>query len=131
MSTAPLHILLVEDEPGTLITTAMLLEMSGYRVTKAANGLRGLESFQHERPALVITDYKMPLMDGLELIRQIRTDESARAIPALLMSSSLPSDIDPNAVADAFVAKPFNFDQLKEVIERLLQQGGGSLKSVV
>ncbi len=124
MSTAPLHILLVEDEPGTLITTAMLLEMSGYRVTKAANGLRGLESFRHERPALVITDYKMPLMDGLELIRQIRTDESARGVPVLLMSSSLPADIDPNTLADAFVAKPFNFDQLKEVIERLTPRGG-------
>lgn len=120
MAKAPPHILLVEDEPGTLITTALLLEMAGYRVSKAANGRKGLDQLHLEKPDLLITDYMMPHMDGLQLIAAVRDDERLRDLPVLLMSSALPPDIDASAVADDFIDKPFEYEEFARRVERLL-----------
>jgi DNA-binding response OmpR family regulator len=120
MKPRPLHILLVEDEPGTLMTTAMLLEMSGYRVSKAANGRKGLELLQAERPDLLVTDYMMPHMDGLQLIEAVRGDPALDGLPILLMSSALPEEVMQNMIADDFIDKPFEYDEFERRIKRLL-----------
>lgn len=120
MTTRAPHILLVEDEPGTLTTTAMLLEMSGYRVSKAPNGRKGLDLARADRPDLLVTDYMMPHMDGLQLIAAIRGDEQLAGLPVLLMSSALPPHLDGARLADDFIDKPFDYEQLRRRIERLL-----------
>ncbi|WP_028081828.1 response regulator [Solimonas soli] len=120
MSTRPPHILLVEDEPGTLMTTAILLEMSGYRVSKAPNGRRGLELFVAEAPDLVVTDYMMPHMDGLQLIEAIRAAGERASTPILLMSSGLPPEVSPT-LADAFIRKPFEYTEFERAVVRLLK----------
>ena len=62
-------ILVVEDDPETLDIVTITLEQNGYQVISAANGLEGLTVALSESPRLIITDLKMPAMDGLEMVR--------------------------------------------------------------
>ncbi|NKF23695.1 response regulator [Solimonas sp. C16B3] len=112
--------LLVEDEPGTLNTTAMLLEMSGFRVSKAPNGRRGLDMLLSERPDLLVTDYMMPHMDGLQLIAAVRAEPTLEGLPILLMSAALPAEAARQQVADGFISKPFDYDEFERRVRALL-----------
>lgn len=67
-----LRILLVEDEPDLAEIQAAVLEDAGYHVTVAHDGLTGLTSALQEHPELVITDFMMPRLNGLDMIEQLR-----------------------------------------------------------
>lgn len=116
----PRHVLLVEDEPGAMMTVSLLLEMLGYRVSQAANGKRALEQLSLERPDIVVTDYMMPHMNGLELIAAMRADVGYASIPVILTSAALPPDVDRDRIAAAFVAKPYRIEALTAIIEKVL-----------
>lgn len=116
------HILLVEDEPGTLVTMGLLLEMSGYRVSKAANGRQGLERMAAEVPDIVITDYMMPHLDGLSMIARMKADAALARVPVILTSAALPASLDACSIADAFIPKPFRIEALLGLIETVLQR---------
>ncbi|MGB9606733.1 MAG: response regulator, partial [Bryobacteraceae bacterium] len=77
-------ILLVDDNKLGLSARKALLEEQGYRVTTAASGEAALELFRRARFDLVITDFKMPGMNGIELIRAIRAERPA--VPIILIS---------------------------------------------
>lgn len=116
------HILLVEDEPGVQEAFALLLEAEGYRVTTANDGRHALERLsRNDKPDLVITDYMMPRLDGLQMIAELHADPAYKGIPTLLMSSALPPDVDPAELADAFLKKPVDLPRLVEVIELLIE----------
>ena len=114
------HVLLVEDEPGTLTTVALLLEMSGYRVSQASNGERALQQLARERPDIVLTDFMMPHVNGLELIQAMRAQPALAAIPVILTSAALPADIEPSKVAQGFITKPYRIEAVIELIESIL-----------
>jgi len=65
-------ILIIDDEKPTLTMFNLTLSAFGYTVITAENGQEGIESFERERPPLVITDIKMPGMDGIEVLRRIK-----------------------------------------------------------
>lgn len=67
-------LLLVDDEPGIRKVVGIALKDFGYEIYEAANGDEGLEVFRRERPPIVITDIRMPGMDGLELLRNIKAE---------------------------------------------------------
>lgn len=113
-------ILLVDDEPGLIAALAMLLEEEGYRVITAQHGGEALERLREQRPDLVITDYMMPYLNGLELSRRLRAEPEWRAIPILLMSAALPGEVDSREYADAYLPKPTDLMELFEVVERLV-----------
>lgn len=117
---APPHVLLVEDEPGTLTTVALLLEMSGFRVTQASNGERALQQLARERPDIVLTDFMMPHVNGLELIKAMRAQPALAAVPVILTSAALPADIEPSKVAQGFITKPYRIEAVIELIESIL-----------
>jgi len=83
-NTTPARILLVDDNHLGLIARRSVLEELGYSITTATQGQEALERFAGGRFDLVITDYKMPKMNGLELIRRIR--EQAAGLPIILIS---------------------------------------------
>lgn len=119
-------ILLVDDEPGIRLTLSMLLEEEGYRVIAAEDGRHALERLRESRPDLIITDYMMPYLSGLELIKAVRVQPDHAGIPILLMSAALPSNVDPDAIDVAFVHKPADLKQLFELIEQLLNEASRS-----
>ena len=81
-------ILIVDDEYLIADILGYALEDEGYMVVKASNGKKGLEVLDRERPGLVITDFMMPVMDGLEFARAIRARPAFGHIPILLMSGA-------------------------------------------
>ncbi len=101
-------VLVIDDEPNILTALSLLLEDEGYQVITARHGLEGLERLRTARPDLIITDYMMPHMTGVELIEEVRAGPEWSHIPILLMSAALPRDIKPAEVADAFLPKALN-----------------------
>ena len=81
-------ILVVDDEFLIANVLTFALEDEGFMVVRASNGRKGLEVFQRDHPSLVITDFMMPAMNGLEMTRAIRELPEGRAVPIILMSGA-------------------------------------------
>lgn len=114
-----LCILIVEDEPGLQEAYALIFELEGYHVIRANDGREALAHLSLMRPDVILTDYMMPRMNGLEMIGRIRSDAQSADIPILLTSAALPHHVDKSA-ADAFLAKPIGISQLLSTVETLL-----------
>jgi CheY-like chemotaxis protein len=113
------RILVVDDEPDERFLVARVLRRQGHEVVVAANGAAALEAVQEFPPDLVVTDIMMPVMDGVELIRQLRGDPVTAAIPLLAASG----DTRLAGAADAILAKPYENRQLVEIVSSLLEKG--------
>jgi len=81
-------ILLVDDEYSIVEVLTHLLEEEGYTVVTAANGRDGLDRASEKVPDLVITDLMMPIMDGDELLRELRKSAALRKVPVILITSA-------------------------------------------
>jgi len=88
---------------------------------KASNGRRGLEVLDRERPELVITDFMMPVMDGLEFARAIRARPGSADLPIILMSGAQASigRASPELFAAVF-DKPFDINQVIAKVKELI-----------
>jgi len=122
---APL-VLLVEDELGLSKLMVMILEGEGYRVTEAANGSQGLAKLEQEKPALIITDYMMPELNGFEMVRTIRRNPTFDDVPILMMSAALPQQIPGRDLVDQFLPKGTGLDVLVTTIRRLVDGDAAS-----
>ena len=112
-------ILVVDDEPGIRDLLVEVLQDEGYTAAAAHNGQEALESLATERPALVLLDIMMPILDGRQVLRQMRERPDWRDIPIIIMTAGIFTyDDAPNL---ASLPKPFNLDQLLTTIDRLLQ----------
>jgi len=112
-----LRILLVEDDPNVAIVTRELLEYGGYHVTTASNGRYGLDLILQESPQLVITDFMMPMMSGLEMIEKAR--DAGYAGPIILCSALPESRFPPHrARYDLFMHKPYSSQALLGALEK-------------
>jgi CheY-like chemotaxis protein len=130
------NILLVDDSRDGLLVRRALLEELGYTVQIAINGEEGLKLFQTSTFDVVVTDYRMPLMDGRELIERIRkVDPNARVI--MLSGFVEPLGLtEQNTGADAVIAKTSNEPaHLLRSVKRLVSRGArkppASQKNVV
>lgn len=116
-------VLVVEDHNDVARLVGQVLK-ENYRVHYATDGSQGLSKAVELMPDLIITDVKMPLMDGLELCRQIRTHRSLCHIP-IIMLSARNSDADRvkgiEAGADAYLVKPFVREELLAWVSRLIE----------
>ena len=102
---SPSKILLVDDNPDGLLVRRQLLEELGLEVETALNGEEGLEKFASGRFDVVVTDYRMPRMDGIEMIRRIRARDAAARI-ILLSGFVEPLGLnESNTGADVVIAK--------------------------
>jgi CheY-like chemotaxis protein len=112
-------VLVVDDEFGIAKLLEEVLEDQGYRVLVASNGRQALARAAEDPPALVLTDFMMPVMDGAELIKAMAADALLANVPVILMSS-VPEAIIAERTSSyaAFVRKPFNiFDLIGLVAE--------------
>jgi CheY-like chemotaxis protein len=114
-----LLILVVDDEFDVAATYGMLFEFHGYRVMTAGNGHDALALAAAEPPALVMSDFMMPIMNGAELCRRWRADPALAAIPFILTSAGMAQLGD--VPYDLFLRKPVPIDYLLKEIERLTQ----------
>jgi len=109
-------ILIIDDDRTTQIVLKKVLSDQGYEVDIADNGAEGMKKAEIFRPALIICDWMMPLMDGLEVCRRVKADrELASAFFILLTSRSAISDrvLGLDNGADDFLAKPVELSELQ------------------
>ncbi len=120
---SPLLILIVEDSAVEAELLRRSLTRAGYAVSIAQNGEEGLRAARAQRPALVMSDVNMPLMNGYQLCRAIKDDDELWNIPLMLLTVlSEPEDIIEaiNSGADAYIVKPFAEVELLSRIRSLL-----------
>lgn len=121
--TLPL-VLIVDDSPAAREDVAKLLEQD-YRCTFAHNGVEALKKVFAERPAAVITDIEMPMMDGIQLLRALRSDSRTSKLPVVVMTTSTSLDAFNRARAfgsSGVVSKPLDRDYLLAKLGALLRQ---------
>ena len=114
-------ILVVDDEYLIADILSFALEDEGFMVVKASNGRKGLAVLDRELPALIITDFMMPVMDGLEFATAVRALPSANHLPIILMSGAQAHiGMERSDLFDAVLAKPFNIDLIIAEVKKLL-----------
>ena len=107
------NILLVEDDRDLNLQVSSYLKCSGYQVKATFNGLDALKEFEEDKYDLVLSDIMMPLMDGFELAKEIRSFN--KEIPILFMSArdDKPSkQLGYKVGIDDYITKPFDLDEL-------------------
>jgi CheY-like chemotaxis protein len=112
-------ILIVDDEPAIRGLVSSMMQEEGYTTVEAVDGAHALELIEETPPDLIISDVMMPLVDGVELARQLKAKDDTRAIPVVLISAA-GRHLAQEAVADDFLAKPFDLDRLLDVVHRLM-----------
>jgi CheY-like chemotaxis protein len=114
-------IVVADDEHLLAAMLADILEDEGHEVVTASHGQDALERIRARRPALVITDFMMPLMTGLELARAIKADQEIADLPIILTSGAQGAIGRQHAEHFAAVLdKPFKNEELLAVVNRVL-----------
>ncbi|MEG4216918.1 ATP-binding protein [Microcoleus sp. Pol14C6] len=120
----PRHILIVDDRWENRSVLANLLEPLGFTFTEAENGQEGLEKAIEKLPDLVITDLAMPVMDGFEMLKQLRKLEDIKHLQVIVSSASV-AEIDQQKSLDMggddFLAKPVDAEELLTLLAKHLQ----------
>lgn len=116
-------LLIIDDEESTVEMLSTFLEISGYETVGAYSGGDGLVLAKVESPALVISDLMMPDVDGIEVCRRLREQETLKNLPIIIISARTDQGIIDKALghgADAYLTKPIDLIQLMSEIQRLL-----------
>jgi two-component system response regulator ArlR len=112
------HILIVEDEEGIVLFLKQGLEEEGYQVSSANNGKSGLELFQSEKFDLVLLDWMLPKMTGVEVCKAIRLQNTKVPIIFLTAKDTVQETVEGlKSGANDYIKKPFSFDELVERIK--------------
>ncbi len=118
-------VLVVEDEPSLVTMLRYNLEKQGYRVDEAGDGQEALIRIAEAPPDLVLLDWMLPVMSGIEVCRQIRRGSATRDLPVIMVSARA-EDQDAvrglNTGADDYITKPFNMEALLARVRALLRR---------
>jgi two-component system, OmpR family, phosphate regulon response regulator PhoB len=118
-------VLVVEDEAALVTMLRYNLEKQGFRVDEAADGQEAMTRIAEAQPDLVLLDWMLPAMSGLEVCRQIRRRAATRDLPVIMLTARA-EDQDAvrglNVGADDYITKPFSVDALLARIRALLRR---------
>lgn len=121
-ATAARSVLVVDDEPQVVWMLRFSLEAEGYQTHSARDGRAALEEMQRHRPDLVLLDVMMPVMDGWSVLEELQTwpeTERPRVVVVSARASLRDRAKAAELGAEAFVAKPFNVEDLLDLLRRL------------
>ncbi len=126
------RILVVDDEPDIVALVVYHLAKAGFRISTASNGADALRLAQQDRPALVVLDLMLPGMSGLDVLDQLRADESGQDIAVLLLTARREEADRIKGLskgADDYLTKPFSPQELvlrvRNILRRMSQSQSG------
>ena len=114
-------ILVIDDEPSIRDLLDTLLRRKGYTVVLAESGQKGLELFRREHPDVIVLDLKMPGMDGLTVLREVRNLNPKQ--PVIVLTGAGTAEVEQQVRAlgvTEFVEKEFSLDHLGDSLKRIL-----------
>ncbi|MCP4357905.1 MAG: response regulator [Chloroflexi bacterium] len=121
---APIKVLIIEDGPNIQKIIAEMLLLLGYETACASNGKEGVEKAKSWQPDIVLTDLRMPVMDGSEVIRHLRSNPDTAHITIFVVSAWTDAgtrDLCMVLGADKFFAKPLNILKIHSAIQATLK----------
>lgn len=121
-------ILIVEDNEKNRKLLRRVLERVGYRTVEVSVGLDTFDVVRQEAPALILMDYQLPDIDGIEVYKRLRADPTFPRMPIVAVTASaMPEDVVrmKEAGFDSIVTKPINVKELLETIELALKKAEG------
>jgi two-component system, OmpR family, alkaline phosphatase synthesis response regulator PhoP len=117
-------VLVADDETHILHVVSMKLRNAGYNILTARDGREALEVAQQDHPDLIITDYHMPELSGLELCRRLKQEPRTADIPAIMLTARgyclEPQDMERSGIL-CMLSKPFSPRQLLATVNDVLQ----------
>src|SRR5262245_50245424 len=117
------HILIVDDDPAIREVLQESLQESGYRCTTAGDGIDALERFRSGAFQLLVSDIDMPQMDGVRLLREVKTLRPDTEV--IMLTGMLDLDVAIRAIrmgASDYLTKPFNLEQVRITVDRALEK---------
>jgi DNA-binding NtrC family response regulator len=114
-------ILVIDDDRGIRHLLMALLSRKGYEVVLAEDGPRGLELFHHEQPDVIVLDLKMPDMDGLRVLKEIRRVDSQQPVIRFTGACTLKTEQEIHALGVEIVKKELSLDRLEDALRRSLK----------
>lgn len=118
-------VLVVDDEIHIVHVVAIKLRNNGFEVISADNGAEGFKLALAEKPDIIVTDYQMPVMTGLELVEKLRQNEDTKDIPVVMLTArsfAIPQQQQDDLRISGCLSKPFSPKELLGNIEDILYQ---------
>jgi DNA-binding NtrC family response regulator len=119
MEPSKARVLVVDDDPSLLSLLVDTLQAIGYAVSGAQGGIAALELLQNSQFDLMVTDIKMPDLDGIQLLKKTRRHYPN--LPVLFITGFATPDMIVRAAPDGYLLKPFRISHIEELIERTLK----------
>ena len=128
------HVLVIEDEAAQREVLAYNLEAAGHRVSKAIDGEDGLLMVAEDAPDVIVLDWMMPNVSGIEVCRQLKMRADTRAIPVIMLSARA-EEVDKirglDTGADDYVIKPYSIAELMARVSAQLRRARPSVAGIV
>jgi CheY-like chemotaxis protein len=118
-------VLVVDDEVHIVHVVAIKLRNNGYEAVTAGNGAEAYEIACTDKPDIIIADFQMPVMTGIELVQRLRANEQTKDIPVILLTArnfAIEDEEQQRLEISQCMAKPFSPKELLRVIEDILYQ---------
>ncbi|MBW7990910.1 MAG: response regulator [Planctomycetes bacterium] len=119
------RVLVVDDEIHIVHVVAIKLRNNGYEVISAENGAEAFELACEEKPDIIVTDYQMPVMSGLELVEKLRQRDDTKDIPVIMLTArsfAISKEQQEDLKISSCLSKPFSPKELLGNIEDVLYQ---------
>jgi DNA-binding response OmpR family regulator len=123
VSQFPARVLVVDDHADTRLMLRTILEMQNYSVLEAADGQAALDLARKEVPDIILTDWNLPIVDGMGLMRSVRSDTRIREVPIIFISGRAEPrcrEAAREAGCDDYLVKPIKLDEMLIIIRRCL-----------
>lgn len=119
----PRRVLVVDDEPDVLLLCRVNLEIEGYEVMEAADGVEAMSRVRERRPDVILLDVMMPRMDGWQVLEELKSDDALKDIPVVMLTAKV-QDQDQirgwSSGASEYITKPFSPLSLSRVLDDVL-----------
>ncbi len=117
------HVLIVDDQPGIRLLLEEIMKIEGFEVTTAINGKDALEKIEARAPDLMLVDYKLPVIDGLTLVKQLESEGTV--IPTIIMTGmpeKISDEVKTLKSVQTIFSKPFNINDARSTIKAFFLQ---------